>query len=253
MTHTLLVYDGSFDGFLCAVFMVYEQKMNAPSIQKQQDFHQQLFATTETVITETHKAQRVWEGIRSKTSRAELRTLFRSFLSEIKGIENTLLYYIQTVLRPKHTITGIDYSHTHTLRMHQIAKMVSREKHRMEAFVRFQRTKDGIYAATITPDFNVLPLIIGHFKDRYADQKWMIYDLKRDYGIYYDLDTVSTITIPDFTQIMPSSYATQETDFQKLWSTYYQHVNISERKNKRLHMQHIPKRYWKYLTEKKIL
>jgi hypothetical protein len=31
------------------------------------------------------------------------------------------------------------------------------------------------------------------------------------------------------------------------------HTNIKERKNDKLHVQHVPKRYWKYLTEKKML
>ncbi len=58
----------------------------------------------------------------------------------------------------------------------------------MEAFVRFQLIKDGLYYATVQPDYNVLPLILKHFKDRYADQRWLIYDTLRKYGILYDLE-----------------------------------------------------------------
>jgi len=43
-----------------------------------------------------------------------------------------------------------------------------------------------------------------------------------------------------------------EIEYQKLWSEYFDHTNIKERKNTKLHTQHVPKRYWKYLTEKKI-
>ena len=57
----------------------------------------------------------------------------------------------------------------------------------MEAFVRFQLTKDGLYYCIIQPDYNVLPLISNHFEKRYADQRWLIYDSRRKYGIYYDL------------------------------------------------------------------
>lgn len=41
-----------------------------------------------------------------------------------------------------------------------------------------------------------------------------------------------------------------ETLYQTLWKDYFKHVNIIERKNTKLHVQHVTKRYWKHLTEK---
>ena len=38
--------------------------------------------------------------------------------------------------------------------------------------------------------------------------------------------------------------------YQHLWQQYFKSVNIVARKNTKLHIQHMPKRYWKYLTEK---
>jgi len=42
-----------------------------------------------------------------------------------------------------------------------------------------------------------------------------------------------------------------EPDYQVLWKSYFDNVNIPERRNMKLHLQHIPKRYWKYLSEKR--
>ncbi|MBQ4818540.1 TIGR03915 family putative DNA repair protein [Aquimarina sp. MMG016] len=246
---TVLLYDGSFDGFLCCVFMVYDLKISYPNIKKESQKDNQLFSTTELVITEKHKAQRVWKGFKLKTSSNQQRELFKAFLSEIKGVENTLLSYMQTIFT-KETNRNIDFSNKDILKISQVGRMVGREKHRMEAFVRFQLTTDNLYVATVEPDFNVLPLIISHFKDRYADQKWLIYDVKRNYGIYYDLKTVEVIVIENFTKVSSGIYAENEKDFQKLWSAYYHNVNIKSRKNIKLHKQHLPKRYWKYLIEK---
>src|SRR3546814_9831913 len=36
-----------------------------------------------------------------------------------------------------------------------------------------QKLKDGLYFSTVAPDFNVLPLITKHFRDRYSDQNWL--------------------------------------------------------------------------------
>ncbi len=250
---TTLLYDGSFDGFLCCVFMVYEQKITDPVIRKLSQTNNQLFTITEEVITQKDKAKRVWNGFMKKTKKNEQRDFFKAFLSEIKGVENTLLNYMRNVF-DKEANQNIDFSNKDILKISQVARMVGREKHRMEAFVRFQLTEDGIYIATVTPDFNVLPLIIHHFKDRYADQKWLIIDIARKYGIYYNLNSVEMVTFEELNTINPNTikehFSHQETDFQKLWKTYYHNVNIASRKNTKLHLQHLPKRYWKYLTEK---
>jgi hypothetical protein len=42
---------------------------------------------------------------------------------------------------------------------HNGCKQVGREKHRMEAFVRFKKAKDGLFLSLVKPDFNVLPII----------------------------------------------------------------------------------------------
>jgi probable DNA metabolism protein len=133
--------------------------------------------------------------------------------------------------------------------------MVYREKHRMEAFVRFQRTEDDLYYAGIEPDFDVIPLLSEHFEKRYADQRWLIYDLKRRYGIYYDLTTVEEVTLnlqndPITALNVKSIFHDSETMYQDLWKNYFKHVNIASRRNIKLHVQHVPKRYWKHLTEK---
>ena len=141
------------------------------------------------------------------------------------------------------------------LQVQQISKQVHREKHRMEAFVRFQKTTDGLYYATVSPDFNVLPLIIRHFEKRYADQRWVIYDTNRRYGAYYDLSQVALVNleVPPHQRSMPlapEARDTQEDIYQQLWQVYFSSVNIPERKNPKLHLRHMPKRYWKYLSEK---
>ena len=114
---------------------------------------------------------------------------------------------------------------------------------------------NNIYFANIEPDFNVLPLISKHFKSRYADQKWVIYDIKRNYGLFYDLKTLEIVQMDfpknfDFSKTDKNFFSEEEFEFQKLWQNYFKSTNITERKNMKLHVQHVPKRYWKYLSEK---
>ena len=155
-----------------------------------------------------------------------------------------------------HDNKQIDFSDETVLYISQLARKVGREKHRMEAFVRFQLTKDNIYFANIEPDFDVLPLISKHFRNRYADQQWLIYDVKRGYGIFYNLEGVEIVSLNleeiHFNRTRKSkAFTNMEYNYQDLWNNYFKSTNIKSRINRKLHTQHVPKRYWKYLSEKK--
>ena len=251
---TILKYDGSFEGFLCSVFYVYEHKLAAITIEKLKSHKPSFFDNAIVISSEDIKAKRVWKGLSKKISVSGKSKIYKAFLSEIPNIENTLLYYIQKALSSTNNIEG-EFTDPEILHLEKTVKKINREKHRMDAFVRFRLTQDGIYFATVEPDFDVLPLNAEHFKNRYADQKWLIYDLKRKYGIYYNLDIVQTVTLELNSeinhQIKASTYFTiEELQFQELWSNYFKSSNIATRKNMTLHIKHIPKRYWKYLSEK---
>tara|TARA_R110000772_G_scaffold100816_1_gene201171 strand:+ start:335 stop:1102 length:768 start_codon:yes stop_codon:yes gene_type:complete len=251
---TNLIYDGSFDGMLSAVFYVYEYKLTDVSIIKQENLLESFFDTEIEIITDAQNAKRVWSGLSKKISAKAKRKLYKAFLSELPSIEDTILYYIRRSFAAEANIEK-DFSDPQILKIEQVVKKIDREKHRMDAFVRFQLTKDGIYFATIEPDFNVLPLNASHFKNRYADQKWLIFDLKRSFGIYYDLEQVHTVSLklPPYINSKTTAVAyftSEEIQFQKLWGNYFNNSNIVSRKNTKLHIKHIPKRYWKYLPEK---
>jgi probable DNA metabolism protein len=250
-----LVYDNSFAGWLTAVFEVYEYKFNDVNIVPDTQRQDSLFGVSYIVHTNEGKAARVWKGLQQRISQLGITQLYRTFLSEQKGMENTLLQYVQYAFSKK-VSTEYDYSHPAVLYVVDTAKKVYREKHRMEAFVRFQQTKDNLYYAIIDPDFNVLPLIQQHFEKRYADQQWMIYDTRRKYGLYYDLHQTTTVQV-DFNEAaeggnnIAAIQDEKEPLYQQLWQQYFNSVNIKARKNTRLHIRHMPLRYWKYLPEKR--
>jgi len=250
----ILIYDGSFNGFLTAVFMAFDEKVQVTDIQKNSISQNGLFSDTQTIFTQMDKAKRVWNGIQRKSNTA-IKNIYFAYQSESKGIELLLYRYIRKMFARSGSVHS-DYADAVVLKISQLAKSVGREKHRMEAFVRFQLTKDDIYFANIEPDFDVLPLISKHFRSRYADQQWLIYDAKRKYGIFYDLEKVEIISL-DLQEIHANSILKKEvfTDgeysYQELWNNYFKSTNIKSRINKKLHTQHVPKRYWKYLSEKK--
>jgi probable DNA metabolism protein len=206
------------------------------------------------VITDEIKATRVMKGLKQRLSAEGLKNLYNIYLSEEEKSEEMMWRFVKYVFECKDNIEQ-NFSNSAVWDVKKLAKKVKREAHRMEAFVRFKLTKDHLFYAIIEPDHNVLPLIAGHFKGRYADQRWLIYDARRKYGIYYDLETLTTVEL-EFKLGAGSAKAIaeicdeREEFFQELWRRYFSSVNIKARKNMRLHIQHMPKRYWKHLPEK---
>lgn len=250
-----VVYDGSFEGWLCAVFDVYYYKFTDVAVYPQHTFQDSLFKESHIVKNNQAHAKRVWDGLEKKLSADALGQIHRTFLSELPGIETILLQYVQYAFAATSSME-MDYSHPAVLGVTKTAKKVWKEKHRMEAFVRFQRTKDDLYYSIVEPDYNVLPIISKHFEDRYADQRWLIYDAKRSYGIYYNLYRVSQVEM-NFAEGTNKGkdvgllYDDQENIYQQLWQQYFKSVNIAARKNTKLHIQHMPVRYWKHMIEKR--
>lgn len=250
----LYTYDGTFEGLLTIVFEAYERKVWPHSIEQKHLAQPDMFGETIHVVTDEQKVSRVWKGLEKKLSSSALTALYHTFLWEQPGFEMLIFDYIKLAFSSTESIEH-NYAAACVLKVQQAAKQMFREKHRMEAFVRFQKTKDDVYFATISPDFNVLPLIIKHFENRYADQQWVIYDLTRGYGAYYNLNNTELISLETDAKTLKGRgqaavFADDEVDYQRLWQTYFDHVNIPERKNPKLHLRHIPKRYWKYLSEK---
>lgn len=250
-----ILYDGSFEGWLCTVFAVYEYRYAEVNICTQESFRGDIFGKARVIGTDKSQADRVWRGLEKRLSLAAQERIRQAFLCELPNAENYLLQYVRHVFGSGAAVEA-DYSNAAVLWVTQTARKVWREKHRMEAFVRFQRTGDELYYALIAPDYNVLPLIAPHFESRYADQRWLIYDGKRRYGIYYDGEGCAEVAISFAEGVgadggVAAFYAGDELIWQRLWQAYFNQVNIPARRNLKLHVRHMPRRYWKYLPEKR--
>ena len=248
------LYDNTFDGLLTCVFDAFNRKEFPENILAENK-QLPLFTETFRVITDDDKSDRVLKALRKKISKAALDMLFISYLSELEGIEIRIFDYIRKAMLAGKSIET-NFADQDVLELSKIYKKVRREEERIRQFVRFQKTADGLFFAVMDPEYNVLPLTARFFKTRYADQQWIIYDVRRNYGLYYDLKTVETVNFEELPvvsgtgQLSSDKLDEYETAFQILWKDYLKAITIRERLNLKLQRQHMPKRFWKYLTEK---
>ena len=272
----MLVYtfDRTFDGLLTAVFDAFALHQQPEELVAEGDVLPMFCDEVHQVATASDKSGRVWRGLEKQLKREALHLIAVSWLSEAHELYTPLFHYIYKVFQLKADIST-NFSDADVLYVTNTARRVMHEQHRMKQFVRFQKAKDGTYLGVVSPDNDVLPLIIDHFADRFRDQQWLLFDARRKYGYYHaaerTADMVSfsppseglgealRITFEN-ADALPFDLQTgklsddllSENDqlFQELWRTYFKAICIRERLNPKKQLNDMPRRYWRYLTEK---
>ena len=250
-------FDGTMDGLLTAVFEAFSLHEEPEQLLKEGDALPLFCDYNYQVTTDEEKARRVWTGLEKRLSREAMKLISVSWLSELQELNTPLFLYICKVFRQGDI--SRNFADPDVLTVTNIARRVLHEQLRMKQFIRFQKAKDGTYLAVVAPDHNVLPLITDHFSDRFNDQPWLIYDTKRHYGFHYDGQQVIRITFEDEGtvpfdltngKLQTDVLSSDDQLLQDLWRTYFKAICIKERMNPRKQLKDMPRRYWKYMTEK---
>ena len=248
---TTWLYDGTFDGFLSCVFDMYWQRKMTIRIRKEQEHIRGVYEDVMFMPTIIANADRVWAGLSKKADTEQLQQFFACYLSELPAEEDNMVGYIRYIFDSVLPVADNSY----IMHVDQLSRKVYKEKHRMESLVSFQLTKDNIYYAIISPDYNVLPLMVRHFREHYADQYWLIYDQRRRFGIYYNLQNVETVRLqfnPNFDARYHNSgntWTPEDELYQQVWKACNKGAITVNGNDQRLQLQHMPRRYWKYLAE----
>ncbi len=247
------IFDSSFEGLLCCVFNAFSRH-EQPGLLQRHDAPRSLFHDELNVITDGEQSDRVWNALMLKLSPGELNALTTSFLCEDPGFDTSLFRLICRIFTDGAACMR-DFSSPDTLAMLQNARRVNAEAHRVLQFMRFQKAADGTYFGMMEPAYDVMPQAVEHFRDRFSDSRFIIYNRRRQYGYSYADGSLRRIRLPDAENFadgrLPDKIAdADEKLFQKLWHTYFKAIAIPERRNPRKQCQDMPRRFWKYLTEK---
>jgi len=229
---TVFFYDRTFEGLLTAVFDAYSHRTFPEKLLRVGEVAPLFTDESYTVVTQDDRAERVRTALQRKLPREACNMLLYVWLSELEGSDELLFRYICKTFDASRSI-ALNFGDADVL-----------------------ETADGIFFAPIEPLYNVLPLVVDFFTDRFADQLWIVYDIKRNYGLYYDRHKTAEIVFTrldfDFSsgKLHDAQAAEDEKRFQNLWKSYFKAISIKERANPRLHRQLLPKRFWKFLPEK---
>jgi len=248
-------YDGSFYGMLSCVFEAFEKKEMPMQIACADG---SLFNTI-NIETDARKAERILRSIPIKIGDEALKYTKYAFLADMDAKEVALIWFLREGLRygtgfieivrtrfsPERRVVAGALKNPYVDKLRKGVDLLLLESARFIEFARFSDC-NGALVSVIEPENNVLPLLARHFTERYRNDNFLIYDKTHGFALMYT-DYNTQIVPIEYYAIPPATE--EEKKYQNLWRLFYHTVEIRERHNPRCRMNHMPKKYWKNMTE----
>lgn len=236
-------YDGSFKGLLCCVFESYAKNETPVEILPPEMAHTTLFPG-KNIVTEPHQAKRVLVSIPKRMGYDALEFVQNAYLTCLAQKELHILRFLRLGYRNGPSVMDMltdDAVNT----LFKAVNHLQKESHLLKGFLRFSVYQD-ILLGQIEPKNQVLPLLTRHFCQRYREERFFIYDKTHKMALVYKPYHSSIIHIENLLLSEPDE---KEKSFRELWQLFYNTIEVEGRHNPRCRMSHMPKRYWKHMTE----
>lgn len=144
---------------------------------------------------------------------------------------------------------GIDYclqgASTHSKKLRSLCSDVNHEVYRMIGFIRFKPAGERCLVARPLLYHDTADLILRQFQSRYPNHRIVI--ITADHSRAIENGHIFDVNDADYEKYL------QEDIFDSVWEEYYKSQYIEPRKNMQLAASKIPKKYWDWMQEGKIL
>ena len=239
-------YDGSYQGFLCCVARCCNERRLPQAIQLLDEPQGTLF-DVRVIDTQPHLAQQVERSVKERISPQVRDMLRRGYLTCMEEKELRLIRFLLLGYRHGAKVTEFSVNED----VHAIDKALLYLKNEAHYCVEFLRFTDcgNFLAATLTPNNRVLPVIAGHFTQRFNTENFLIYDKTHGMVFLHETGAQSRglFFLTDSLEL-PEAGA-EERRYQDLWRRFYDTIAVEGRINPQLRRGNMRMRYWPNMTE----
>lgn len=237
------IYDGSFEGLFTAIFEAYSviENVNFSTESEQVNFFEDIHTRTDL-----EKYERVKKSIIEKFSKRFFNELVIIYHSDNLKKADVIAKCVKGVY--VHGIKYLNSVNEEAVLYRKILKNFGSENHDYKGLLRFREIQDGFLFAEFTPHNDILKFITPHFLRRMPNEKFVIYDVRRNTAAFCVEGKCEFMEVEQ----IAAEDSEREKFFKSAWQKFYSTVGIDERKNTKLMVLNMPKKYWKYLPEKGI-
>ncbi len=243
MANKIYLYDGTFLNLLNLINLLIKNIIKPLDI-KTTNYEANLL--DEIINLKIVNNYQIINNIKNNWGHETLKVMFYVYLSSEPYKELIIYYLYLNCYKYKDNILNMRNLKCVDKSL-KISSYVSREAHKLKGFVRFQELTNKVLYAEIEPTNNCLLLLSEHFKKRLSCEFWLIKDIKRDIISIYDKKNY--YLIPASTIKMDIELNKNELEYEDLWCTFYNTIGIKERRNEKLRLNFMPKKYWKHILE----
>ena len=244
-TDVTLLTDGTFEGLLTAVFDSYSVHPAPVSVHAAAVCQQELGRRYLEIRTDDAKADRVIAGVKKSLGADGYAQVWTCFQSNSVYKEDIIYKYIRFGMKIGRVIHQ-KITDERVMRLQKLVSLVGREAGMLRQFIRFSKLEGGIYYGEITPEHNVVAMLMPHFVSRFQIQPFIIHD--KTHRLCGVSDTKTWVVATDEDLVLPA-FSADDTAYRRMWKAFYETIAIKERTNPVCRRNHMPKKYWKHLTE----
>ena len=245
------VYDGSLIGLLSGINRALQLDEHPQEMVREQNVNYALFNQDIKIESNGDNANQLFKRLEHIGGKSLINDIFFLFLSEVQSIEILIFKYIYLTLQIDEN-SASQFQQPIVSRCQRLIQKVQREYHRFQGLLRFETLEDGLLWSSYEPDFNISILLVSHFSKRMSNDPFVICDVGRRFGFYYNGHEIKEIGFEHgiIKQLRHHKSLRNSPDrYVRLWQQYFEKISISQRRNFRLQMSLMPKKYRKYLTE----
>jgi probable DNA metabolism protein len=240
----ILIPSPNLVGFLTAVYHAYYSHRDAEKISANPEAVT-LFDDAVSTGEDVGLARKVREGIIIKAGEEAYDEVAAAYLSGDKNKEEIIFRYLRLLFKRGRDVLTM-YSDPVVIEFRDLLNKVTNEAHRFKGFLRFMETQEGVLYSYFGGDNDIIELLVPHFRARFNDQKFVLHDIKRGKIALWDGRKIYFMPAPETVNVTLSE---NEILFGALWKEYHKNVAISERENKKLQRQFLPKKYRWFMNE----
>lgn len=254
-TKRIYLCDNSIDGIFTAIYQAWSSRLGHSNVKIEEKSEGskysniELFAEYVVVDTDNTLSLKVAKSIKEKISEEAYEMTCHVALSDHVGKADLIYRFLIIGFVTGRSITE-HMSNDVVNMMFKVNKNVGNEAHHLTGFVRFSEQTNGLLTSIIHPKNNVLTLIAPHFADRLPQERFLIYDANRRLAVLHVPGTPWVLAeVPEIDHDRLKEVSGYEDQYRDLWITFFDHIAIKERENKKLQRNNLPLRFRGDITE----
>ncbi|MCA1927364.1 MAG: TIGR03915 family putative DNA repair protein [Calditerrivibrio sp.] len=230
-------YDGTFNGLL-TLYDYFDKGLEIETVVNraiEKNFQPYIFQFE--VETDRDIADSVTKKILLIGGEEVLKKIYLASLADSDKNEIIILDYIKLLFTDIELVSNLSIETV--IEIEKCIKRVFFERHKMLGFIRFSELYDGTMVSFISPKYNVLSLLGGHFKRRFPDIRWAIFDKKRGMVGYYFR---YSFEVSYYESIDELEYSANENKVRDVWKVFFDSIAIKERLSYERQVSKVPLR-----------